>query len=330
VPGLSRSCFTFALLCSAGACSVYGPDLMNGSALSSAGTDGVGGDGTGTTGGTAGNSNSAGASAQGGSAAGSAAQAGAGETGGDGSVSGGAGGMAGSAGTGTTAGSGGSAGASNLDLIDNLEDNDGSIRLLNNPKRDGIWDSGNDMTSGGTQTPLPGKFKPILLSAANAPYAGDKYAAYSKASGFTSYGAFMNVSMRSWPNYDTTYPKYDASANKGISFLAKAGTGSSLGMRVRFISGDTDPRGGKCKINPASAPNMYPLNQLCYNHYFAEVTLSNDWATYTLNFTDDFGQGMDGMVNPTIDLTEMYGLEFYFSASNDFELWIDDLSFIKN
>jgi hypothetical protein len=317
-------------LSAASACNVYSPDLMDRGALSSAGETAQGGDAIGVAGGNAGASETGGNSGLGGasgSGAGSA-QGGSAPAAGSGGSSAGAGGAAGSATAG--AGVGGSAGATNLDLIDNLEDNDGSIHLVNNPKRDGIWDSGNDgaaSSPSGVQTPLPGHFKPLALLAADAPYVGDKYAAYSKATGFTQY-AFMNVSMRSWPSYDTTYPKYDASANKGIQFLAKAGKGSSLGVRVRFISGDTDPRGGKCKL-PTDMPAPTP-SELCYNHYYAPVTLSNDWATYTLDFTTDFFQGTDGMVNATIDLKELYGFEFYFGPSDDYEIWVDDLYFVKN
>ncbi|HTA94256.1 MAG TPA: hypothetical protein VK745_31970 [Polyangiaceae bacterium] len=318
----------FALLCSVGACNVYSADLMSG-ALSTGGVGNSGGAGVAAGGASAGMANTAGTSSAAGSSAGGMATGGTGATsqaGAGGSTNAGTTGMAGSSAAGTSAAGGSAAGASSLDLIDNLEDGDGSIRLVATPRRDGIWDSGNDATVGGVQTPVPGMFKPVALLAADAPYAGDKYAAYSKATGFTSY-AFMNVSMRSWPTYDTTYPKYDASGYKGLTFLAKAGSGSSLGMRVRFISGDTDPRGGKCKLATAQDPSP-PEDELCYNHYYAPVTLSNSWATYTLSFTDDFLQPV--VTNPTIDLTEMYGLEFYFGSGDNYEIWVDDLSFVRN
>lgn len=317
----------FALLCGVGACNVYTADLTSG-ALSTGGVDNTGGAAVSAGGGANGGAaDASGASSIAGSAAGNPAQGGTGATsqaGSGGGANAGATSVAGSSAGGTSA-TGGSAGAANLDLIDNLEDGDGLIRIVATPRRDGIWDSGNDGTSGGVQTPLPGMFKPVALLAADAPYAGDKYAAYSKATGFASY-AFMNVSMRSWATYDTTYPKYDASGYKGLTFLAKAGAGSSLGVHVRFISGDTDPRGGKCKLSTdMPAP---PQSELCYNHFFAPVTLSNSWATYTLSFTDDFFQPL--ATSMTIDLTELYGFEFYFGSGDNYEIWVDDLSFIKN
>ncbi len=333
--GSQQSCAACALLFGVAACNVYSADLTSG-ALSTGGVDNTGGAAVAAGGASGGaQQTSSGASSVAGSAAGNAAQGGAGATsqaGAGGSANAGATSMAGSSAGGTSAGgtsaSGGSAGASNLDLIDNLEDGDGLIRIVATPRRDGIWDSGNDSTVGGVQTPLPGMFKPVTLLAADAPYAGDKYAAYSKATGFTSY-AFMNVSMRSWATYDTTYPKYDASGYKGLTFLAKAGTGSSLRMRVRFISGDTDPRGGKCKLSTdMPAPTQ---SELCYNHFYAPVTLSNTWATYTLSFgpaDGDFLQPLATSMN--IDLTELYGFEFYFGSGDNYEIWVDDLSFVKN
>jgi hypothetical protein len=42
----------------------------------------------------------------------------------------------------------------------------------------------------------------------------------------------------------------------------------------------------------------------------------------------DFWQPVE--TSSAIDLTELYGFEFYFGASDDYEIWMDDLSFIKN
>jgi hypothetical protein len=222
------------------------------------------------------------------------------------------------AGTGGTAGrAGGSGGPPVLDLIDDLEDGNGSIRVAG--VRNGIWDTSNDMTAGGTQTPPPSMFAPIALGA-DVPYAGDKFAAYTKGSGFTVYGAFMNVSMRSWPDYATT-PTYDASAYAGLSFWAKVGPSATTTVRVRFISADTDPRGGKCKTTGTP-------DQLCFNHYYLDVPVTTSWKLYSIRFAD-FTQTNTGEIFPVIDLSQMYGLEFYFLSGASFEIWIDDLSFMK-
>jgi hypothetical protein len=131
----------------------------------------------------------------------------------------------------------------------------------------------------------------------------------------------MNVSMRAVANYALT-PVYDASSYKGISFLAKASTTSSKIMRVRFVSGDTDPRLNKCTVPGTS-------ETACYNHYYTTVTLTTAWAVHSVDFSS-FVQGTNGMMNPSgIDLKEMYGLEFYFDPPSNYDLWLDDLSFTK-
>src|SRR5439155_10814063 len=120
-------------------------------------------------------------------------------------------------------------------------------------------------------TPLPSMFAATSLGA-DVPYAGDQFAAYTKGSGFVTYGAFMNVSMRSWPDYPTT-PTYDASGYTGLSFWAKVGASSTKTLRVRFVSADTDPRGGKCKTTGTT-------DQLCFNHYYLDVPLTTSWQLH--------------------------------------------------
>ncbi len=280
-----------------------------------AGTDGLGDGGVAGDDGT----NSAGGSKAG---TGGVSGAGAGGTGTAGS---------GVAGFGTTGGST----TANPDLIDDFEDGDKLIKIINSPRRDGIWDTNNDMTAGGVQSPAPAMFLPTELAAMTAvtddaaPYAGDMYAAHVTGKGFNNY-AYMNVSMRAVADYNAT-PVYDASGYKGISFIAKAGSTASAtkAMHVRFISADTDPRGKNAQGMP-KCMTTGAQDTLCYNHYYVSVTLTNTWKLYTFNFTNDFVQGASGMVNPTIDTAEMYGLEFYFfTPGAAFDLWVDDLTFTK-
>lgn len=93
---------------------------------------------------------------------------------------------------------------------------------------------------------------------------------------------------------------------------------------MRFISGDTDPRLGKCKLEGGVPTPTH--DELCYNHYYIDVALDSAWDTYTLNFKH-FVQGTDGKPNDAIDSKEMYGLEFYFTTNVHFEIWVDDLEF---
>jgi hypothetical protein len=322
---------------------VYSADLLNGSgALSSAGGSsmafGGAADSTGSAGsppanaGAGGNSQSqagGGAVGDGDAGQGAVSAGGGSDVAGSGGKSGGGSGGKSGGGSGGKSGTGGNAGSTNVagappatsDLIDDFEDGDKIIRIVSNPRRDGIWDTNYDMTASGVQTPAPSMFAPTLLGT-DVPYAGDMYAAHSTGSGFTAagFGAYMNVSMRSVADYALT-PVYDASSYKGISFFAKVGATSSKSMRVRFVSGDTDPRLKKCTVGGSTST-------ACYNHYYATVTLTTTWAPHTVDFSS-FVQGIDGMTNPSIDLKEMFGLEFYFAPPSNYDLWLDDLTFSK-
>ena len=317
------SCLVLVAACCTNGCSTYGTELLGG-ALGSAGTGGAdvaragagaGGEGNGAAVGDAGASGDIGVAGAEDPGAGGAS-AGKGGAGDGGTPGGGAGG--------STAGSGGAV-VVDPNLIDDLEDNTKNILYVSSPRRDGIWDINNDLTVGAVQTPPVGDFSHTALAPTDRPYPADAFAAYTKGSGFTNYGAYMNVSMRSFAVYANT-PVYDASGYKGISFLAKVGDGATKSMRVRFVSSDTDPRGKLCKLSTDTPTPTQ--DQLCYNHYFADATLTTAWATYVLDF-DQFMQGVDGMQNPTINLAGMFGLEFYFDKNTVFEVWIDDLKFVK-
>ncbi len=332
------ACGVLVSVCGASACSTYSTDLLNGSGLANggntpntqAGASGVAGNAITAGGGSAGTdtahagSDTSGDGGVGGD--GTVVGGGGGAKGGTGGTVGGASGVAGGgvAGFGTTGG----ATTVSSDLIDDFEDGDKLINIINSPRRDGIWDTNNDGTVGGTEAPAPGMFVPAALdantasTAAAAPYAGDTYAAHLTGKGFTNFGAYMNVSMRAVAVFNDT-PYYDATGYKGISFIAKVGSTASAikAMRVRFVSGDTDPRGKKCMTTGVQTG-------LCYNHYYASVTLTPAWKLYQINFSD-FVQGADGMINPSIDTKEMYGMEFYFAPSTTFDLWLDDLTFFK-
>jgi hypothetical protein len=285
---------------------VAGAGAGNGAAPSSAGTS-SGGDAA-----AAGTPGESGAPGEGGSPEASHA----------GSTNGGASSDAGtSPGTGGASGAGGSANPTRvLELLDDMEDSDAFV--VASKGRNGHWDVSNDASSGATQTPLAAAFSMAELTDAARP--DSHFAAYTQGVGFKDWGAYMTVSMRTWPKYEET-PVYDASAYSGISFYAKVGAGSDATLRVRYIGAQTDPRGGQCTVGGS-------VDAACYDHFFASIKLSQDWQRVELLFAD-FQQAGVGKTFPKIDLTGMYALDFFFpgrktTSGNAFELWVDDLSFI--
>jgi hypothetical protein len=300
------------------ACSVYDSSLLGAAAPieNGAGTDNKdhvsGGDGSaGLAQGAApgGNAGSAGAPSQGGSAGSATSTAG---------ESGSA--VVSSAGSGGDAGSGGVDPELRFEPLDDMED--GNAFVLSAGERDGHWDVSNDATIGGTQTPPAASFSMIELVDAARP--DSHFAAYTQGKGFKGWGAVMTVSMITWPDYEAT-PTYDASAYAGVSFYAKAGVGSDLTLRIRFVGAQTDARGDQC--TPGGT-----LATACYDHFYEDVKLSHDWQRFDLKFAD-FKQAGVGKKFPSIDLATMYALEFFFpgrstASGNAFELWVDDLAFV--
>jgi hypothetical protein len=179
----------------------------------------------------------------------------------------GTGGTGGAAGTGDTADSGG---PGMVDMIDDMEDNDGSIANVNG--RVGAWYTYNDETKTATQVPKQGD--PFTMTAGGRD--GSGYAANTHGSGFSVWGAGFGFNLKDPGDGDGGSAKssYDASAYGGIAFWAKAGPGSDKGLRVNVSNKDTDPAGAICA--PADK---------CNDHFGNPVTLTGDWARYTLPFS---------------------------------------------
>lgn len=109
---------------------------------------------------------------------------------------------------------------------------------------------------------------------------------------------------------------YDVSKYKGVSFLAKAGEGSTTSMRFKMPDVNTDPKGGKCSE--------------CYNDFGIDFAVTNEWTRYTVMFSD-LKQG-EGWGNPNplaLEVSSVLGMQWQTAASGkDYDLWIDDVSFV--
>lgn len=224
----------------------------------------------------------------------------------------------GAADSGGTPSTGGMGGILNPDpiyeLIDDMEDNNPNIIMAN--QRNGRWNTYNDGT--GIQSPTA-DFLTMFDVSADAPHASSHFAAHTSGSGFTGYGAVLNVTMKSWPIYEET-PPYDASAYSGLSFFAKTYGAASNTVTLRLVSTDTDPRGGICKETGTVA-------ERCFDHFTVQLTLSEEWERYEVSF-DDFGQTGAGMQFPSPNLKSLYAIEFVAPGGSPFDVSIDDLSFV--
>lgn len=234
-----------------------------------------------------------------------------------GAVSGGMGGEteSGGSGTGSESGTGGATPSSALEMIDDLEDNEPGIIPFK--MRNGRW---NIYASAGEDPPEPGAdFTEMTDVSSDPPHGESAFAATMKSGGHSEFGAVLNVTMRSWPNYEET-PTYDASSYTGLNFYARVGSGSSKTLRVRLVTGDTDPRGGECLTEG-------DIGELCFDHFLYPVTLKESWQRYEIAFSD-FGQTGAGKQFDNLALDRLYTIEFHMPGSGDFELWVDDLQFV--
>jgi hypothetical protein len=234
----------------------------------------------------------------------------------------GTGGTGGATGTGTggSGGSGGSAGDTTadtgapgaIDMIDDMEDNDGSIAAVNG--RVGAWYTYNDLTMAATQVPKQGD--PFTMTAGGRD--GSGYAANTHGGGFTVWGAGYGFNFKDPGDGAGGSNKsvYDASAYSGITFWAKAGPTSDKGLRVNVSNKETDPAGGTCA----------PMDK-CSDHFGSPVTLTGEWAKYTLPF-NKMAQSGWGQSVAKFDVSTLYAVQFQVGKNAMFDISIDEIAFL--
>jgi hypothetical protein len=313
-----------------GACSVYDSSLLatspivQGGAGGAAGAfiTGAGGVSAGSGGGrepdeagAAGLSNDVG----GGASAGSGATSGSAQ-GGTGAASGAAGAPSGGTVGTATGGKGGTSGAAGapvvlaLETIDTMEDHDGAID--NTGSRNGDWYAGHDATATGVQTP-GSTFTMTALPTTDSRYnaATDKWAAMTKGMGFNDWGEDLGFNMMLVPVGEMYHPPYDATPYCGVHFFGRVGVGASSTVIVRVPDKNSLPDGGVC--GGGGMP--------CYAYFQKVYSFNTTWTEYNVLFSELRSTGW-----PT-SLTQnaIFSVEFGLANKSVFELWIDDVSFLK-
>jgi len=247
----------------------------------------------------------------GGGSGGSAGKAGSGGTPGAGT-----GGMAGAGGKAGGAGSGGSAGNPVLALeqISNMETGT-TIDQING--RNGDFYAGHDATAG---TQFPGS--PFVMSAlptTDSRYsATDKMAAMTNGMGFSDWGENIGFNFNLVNGTTGKHPTYDASAYCGLHFFVKVGASpAATRVIVRFTDKYSLPDGGTCGLG-GQPP--------CYHYFQKQVDFTPTWQEKSLLFSDFTCFDCQ---KPALDPALLYGVEFGLPPNSKFELWFDDISFLK-
>jgi hypothetical protein len=181
-------------------------------------------------------------------------------------------------------------------LIDDFED--GDAQLLPNDGRNGSWSVGQD-GSGVLTTPVP----PVP---GNGGISGTGRALHLAGSGFSEWGANLNLELRSGAS------PYDASVHRGIQFSA-LGPGK---LRVTFMQQNLAPGHPCSSCDTASGE--------CGQLYSTEVFLTAVWNAYSISWPI--------LVPPTAIATpfapdQLMTIQFEAPAPDPFDFWIDDVSF---
>jgi hypothetical protein len=222
-------------------------------------------------------------------------------------------------GAGGTAGAGGNAmpPGSTSDIIDNLEDNDGRIRVASG--RQGPWHVFNSATNnGGNQKPaFTDTFTPEM-GGAN----GTMYAVHTTGDGYTYAGVGFDLNNSTNVEESPQSQSYDASAWGGVAFSAKAGSSGSASLRIELSMKQFVPtdRGGSC------------TGDSCWNVYGSRAIqgqLTPNWQQFKIPFST-LERELGG-TTPPFDPAQLMEISFKHEGNNDhFDFWVDEIQFYKD
>ncbi|MDI1449772.1 carbohydrate binding domain-containing protein [Polyangium sp. 6x1] len=205
-------------------------------------------------------------------------------------------------------GPGGGGSGTKLTLIDDMEDQNGSI--ISNAGLLGAWYTYNDETAGATQTPIVGD--PFEMTALSPARGSSMYGANTKGNGFTTWGAGFGFDLN---NDGVAKKAYNASQFAGIQFWAKVGSGTGA---VRFNVGDsqTTPEANNCGMT-------------CSDDFGANVTLTADWQEFKFSFAELKTVNWSKQNLTAIKKDALYYVHFQSGQNTTFDIWVDDIAFYE-
>jgi len=194
-------------------------------------------------------------------------------------------------------------GLGHANLIEDWEQKDSLILRLDG--RSGGWVTYDD----GTGVQRPAARFPLLPSLIPGGRSGSKQALHISGTRFSNWGVTFGAEL-------ADAACYDASAYAGIEFWAK-GPGR-LKVGVQMIDVQSEKYGGQCK-------------KACYNAHRRELELAPKWAKYSVPWTDlRQPEGTGEFERIALDPRRIRFLEFGVAAEHTpFDLWIDDISFLR-
>jgi hypothetical protein len=188
--------------------------------------------------------------------------------------------------------------------IDDFEDGDSQVTLV--AGRNGSWFVANDGSQQAQQTPDPSDA--CLPSLLMPPRGMSERALHTYGSGFDAWGALVGVNFLAM---GTTVMPYDISAYRGLTFAAKIGKiGATKQVRIAIRNHDT----------------LYGCTN-CGDHFGVVATFGETFQTITVPFSSLKQQGWGRPVVSAFDTERTYAVTFTWAGHQNFDAWIDDLSF---
>jgi hypothetical protein len=186
-------------------------------------------------------------------------------------------------------------------LLEDWEENDSLVAPLDG--RGGNWATYDDGT--GKQTP-PDK-SPLFPTRIAGGRGSSSRALHLIGGKFTNWGVTFGAEL-------ANAACYDASAYAGVSFFAKGPGVVKVGLQMLDVQ--DEKYGGLCKTD-------------CYNTHRKVVELSKSWKEYTVRW-EELHQLYQAGPPLDFDPSRVRFLEFGIGIEHTpFDLWIDDVSFVK-
>jgi expansin (peptidoglycan-binding protein) len=196
----------------------------------------------------------------------------------------------------------------NPNLIDDFEDGDSAILALEG--RAGHWGTYNDGT--GTQSPEAGSGITPETGGAD----GTLYAVHTEGSGFSDWGAGLQVDLNNSGGGASARLPFDASTYAGISFYARGSGNVRVELLTKAIAEAT--LGGTCSAD-------------CNDAHGALIDIGAEWQSFTIAFAQVAQEGWGGAAD--FLASELLGINFKMTKTDeatpaDFDFWIDELTFV--
>jgi len=150
--------------------------------------------------------------------------------------------------------------------------------------------------------------------------AASRHSLHTTGMGFTSWGSSVGVDLNNSGAGLETKRGYDASAYSGVTFWARAD--AAVPVTVVLPDTDTDAAGGTgaCALKSGG---------VCDHHYFKDVQVDTTWRRFTVPFASLTLEPGGDPAPTAFKPSGIVSVQFRMQSGLTYELWIDDVAFVK-